>query len=294
MSRGVGRHNLGQRLGKVPSVVLDVETTGLNPKTGDRIIEIALLQVRGNQIISQLEQLINPQRSISARAAAVNGITAAMVRGQPLFSQVVPAIDRLLQGRIVVGHNIAFDLRFLAAEYALAQRPFPSLLALDTCKVAQHRFRFSKNKLEVIAQELGIQGTQYHRAMGDVQVTYGVFQHFQQRLQLETVGDWVQAQGGQIAPPRAAQIPRVTKTSTSIREHPSQNSLPDRSIPELVTLALQNHRKLEIYYAPPGKVVTQRTISVKSFDGTTISGYCFLKNMPRRFMLLHITQATLL
>ena len=98
---------MGQLLADTPLTFLDVETTGTSPKKGDRIIEIAMLQVKGEDFLGHVDALVNPQRSLRADAMRVNGITPDMVVGQPTFAEVLPDLHELLEGCVVVGPQCA-------------------------------------------------------------------------------------------------------------------------------------------------------------------------------------------
>src|SRR5438445_9121835 len=100
--------------------VVDVETTGLSARMGDRICELAVVIVRGGQIVGQLQSLVNPQKPISRGAAAVNGISDSMVRDAPAFRKVAPELVKALDGAVLVAHNASFDLSFISSELRAA------------------------------------------------------------------------------------------------------------------------------------------------------------------------------
>src|SRR4051812_29983335 len=85
--------------------VVDVETTGLSARMGDRICELAVVIARGGQIVDQLQTLINPQKPISRGAGAVNGISDYMVLKAPPFRNVAKELVQLLDGAVLVAHN---------------------------------------------------------------------------------------------------------------------------------------------------------------------------------------------
>src|SRR3954447_5753566 len=100
--------------------VIDVETTGLFPRS-DRIVEIGLvlLDDRG-EVEAEFQTLVNPGRDVGP--TALHGIKAADVAEAPTFAQLAPSLRSLRAGRVVVPHNALFDLRFLAAEFARASQ----------------------------------------------------------------------------------------------------------------------------------------------------------------------------
>ena len=157
---------------------VDVETTGLDHATGDRVCEIALLRVHGDQEIARFESLVHPQRPMTAGAMAVNGISDAMLVDAPLFAALLPQVYALLQDAVLVAHNARFDVGFLRYEWHIAGQTLPSLAVVDTLALAQARYRFRHNSLGAIASELGIIPTSLHRAMADVLITWQVWQRF--------------------------------------------------------------------------------------------------------------------
>jgi DNA polymerase III epsilon subunit family exonuclease len=275
-----------QRLTDTPLTFLDVETTGTSPKYGDRIIEIAMLQVRGSEVVAHVDALLDPQRSLKSGAMQVNGITPEMVTGQPTFGEVLPQVQALLEGAVVVGHNVRFDLNFLRAEYAIAGQPFPSVVALDTLPIARRRYDFPGNSLVQIAECLGIRGDQFHRAMSDVLVTYEVFDHFTTDQGFATVQDWLDAQGGSVWKPETTHfVPPIAEPQ------PVPTDLP---IAELLEVAISQRRRVQIEYADTRSGLTQRTISVSGFDGRTVRAFCHLREQPRCFVVERIASACLL
>ena len=162
----------------LPLVCVDVETTGLSPDKGARVCEIALLRSEGERDVARFESLVHPQQPMPPEVIRVHGITDAMVAEAPVFATLLPDIRTLLQGAVVVGHNVHFDLRFLRHEWHVAGEDLPECVAIDTLALARTYFDFPKNGLGAIAAALGIDHTAAHRAMGDVIATWNVLQHF--------------------------------------------------------------------------------------------------------------------
>jgi len=275
-----------QRLTDTPLTFLDVETTGTSPKYGDRIIEIAMLQVCGSEVVGHVDALIDPRCPLKTGAMRVNGITPEMVAGQPTFAEVLPQVQGLLEGAVVVGHNVRFDLNFLRAEYGIAGVPFPSVVALDTLPIARRRYDFPSNSLVQIAECLSIRGDQFHRAMSDVLVTYEVFDHFTTDQGFATVQDWLDAQGGSVWKPKMPQaVPPIPDPS------PVPTDLP---IADLLEVAIVQRRRVQIEYADTRSGLTRRTITVSGFDGRTVRAFCHLREQPRCFVVERIASACLL
>ena len=175
---GEGMLSLKTRFEALPLVCVDVETTGLAPDKGARVCEVALLRSEGEREVARFESLVHPQQPIPPEVIRVHGITDAMVAGAPAFAALLPDIRDLLQGAVVVGHNVHFDLRFLRHEWRVAGEDLPECAAIDTLALARAYFDFPQNGLGAIAAALGIAHTTAHRAMGDVLATWSVLRHF--------------------------------------------------------------------------------------------------------------------
>lgn len=157
--------------------VIDTETTGFSPRTGDRIIEIAVvrLDVRG-EVLDTWETLLNPGRPVGA--THVHGLTASSVAGAPRFSDVADHIGALVAGNVVVGHNVDFDLRFLEHEFQLAGVPFTVPGRLCTQKLAASYLPGPKRTLAVCCEQAGIVNDHAHSALGDTLATAALFRHY--------------------------------------------------------------------------------------------------------------------
>ena len=103
-------------------VVFDVETTGLSTVDGDRIIEIAAMKIKDGKVVDKFYSLVNPNRLIPSQATRINNITDDMVEKAPTASEVLPKMLTFISSSCVAGHNVRFDLNFLAYELALAGR----------------------------------------------------------------------------------------------------------------------------------------------------------------------------
>lgn len=164
--------------------VLDFETTGFSPKTGDRVIEIGAVYLDPDlRIDGGLETLVNPQRDVGP--TRVHGITARDVFDAPTFDKVAPVLLEMLDGRVIVGHNVSFDLRFLTAELEREGYEVPDYVAIDTMQVARTLLRedppasFKLHDLgahyglsiERVFEHVGLEGRPEHSAFGDALVT---------------------------------------------------------------------------------------------------------------------------
>ncbi len=158
-------------------LVLDVETTGLSPVAGDRVVEVAAIKIVDGKIVDQLHSLINPQRPISWGAFMVNQISDEMLRDAPTAKHILPQLISLAQNTVVVGHNIGFDLKFIDHECSLAGfDSLPRRHSIDTVPLSRRIVSgLRRYTLSSVAYELGINTIQEHRALGDVMITFDVF-----------------------------------------------------------------------------------------------------------------------
>lgn len=157
-------------------VVFDVETTGLSPIDGDRIIEIAAMRVKSGQIVDKFYSLVNPKRYIPPGASRVNNITDDMVLDAPTADIVLPKMINFIGGACVAGHNVKFDLNFLCHELSLSGRKLNDQTpAVDTLKMSRELLPYlSNHKLAYLARSLGVVVGETHRALADVEITVAV------------------------------------------------------------------------------------------------------------------------
>lgn len=155
--------------------VFDVETTGLDPKKGDRIIEIAGVRVEDRAIMESTAfvKLVNPERSIPWEAAQINKISDEDVATAQTIDQVLPQFLEFAQGTILVAHNCNFDMGFLMNEKDLCWGYVDIPECLCTMQLSKsifpHEFR---HNLDVLSSRLGIaMPNNRHRALPDVLMT---------------------------------------------------------------------------------------------------------------------------
>ena len=146
--------------------VIDVETTGLDPKT-DRVVEIACLRVRGGRVIERFSSLVDPGRAIPRRASAIHGIFDRDVAFAPTLRELEPQIRRMTADAVVVAHNARYDVGFLPF---VAERP-----VLCTMQLARRLVDAPSYRNEALRDFLRLR-TPYplgapHRAGSDAEVT---------------------------------------------------------------------------------------------------------------------------
>ncbi len=164
-------------LSELSYTVFDTETTGLEPAAGDEIIQLGATRIVAAKLRRQdcFDQLVDPQRPLSAAGIAIHGIEPQQLRGQPLIGTVLPAFHAFAADTVLVAHNAAFDMRFLQLKEASTgvrfEQPVLDTLLLSAVIHPQQ----DSHRLEAIAERLGVPVLGRHTALGDAMVTAEVF-----------------------------------------------------------------------------------------------------------------------
>jgi len=140
------------------SVLFDTETTGLDPLTGDRVIEVACLELlRDLPTGRSFHRFVDPERDIDPDASRVHGLTRADLRGKPRFGEIADELLEFLGTSPLVAHNAPFDFGFLDAEFARLGRPALGRdRMIDTLALAKARFPGSPNNLDALCRRFDI------------------------------------------------------------------------------------------------------------------------------------------
>lgn len=274
------------RLNELTFAVVDVETTGLSARTGDRICEVAVVIARGGQIVDHLQTLINPGRSISYGASAVNGITDLMVRNAPLFRSIAPSLLDMLEGTALVAHHASFDLSFISSELLAAGHEPPSNPVVDTLALARRCYTFQSNRLGDVARSLGIGVQGLHRALADATLTWHVLKRFIWDLQAQgvtTLSDLLRLQGAITALSGWYSAPPLMEWDGS------QPFCPIQGLPPLIEQAVRAQTALRIrYLAGDGRqserIIQPLKVTLRE-QATYLVAFCHLKHEERTFRL---------
>jgi DNA polymerase-3 subunit epsilon len=160
-------------------IVLDTETTGFDPETGDRIVEIGAVELKGHVPTGRTyHQYINPERSMPEDAFAVHGLGDAFLADKPVFKSVAAAFLEFVGDAKLVIHNAAFDMKFLNAELGWAGHPaLPWEQAIDTLAIARKRFPGSPASLDALCRRFGIDNSArtLHGALLDSEILAEVY-----------------------------------------------------------------------------------------------------------------------
>jgi len=162
---------------------LDVETTGLDPVSGDKICEIAVIKTIDGQVADEFVTIVNPGRNISERAISIHGITQVMVNRAPLFRDIAKDLLDFLNDTVIVAHNAKFDLEFLRSELKNLNQSLPENEVIDTLGIARRYYSFPSNSLGEIARYIGLPIDEEHRALADVTTTKDIFEYFLKDLE---------------------------------------------------------------------------------------------------------------
>lgn len=178
-------------------VVIDTETTGFSAYAGDEIVQIALLEYQGLAPTgAEYVSLVQPGCSIPPASTAIHGIDDTMVRDAPRIDDIIDDVVNFIDHAVIVGHHVAFDLRFLNRvmhRCLYCRLPQPTI---DTMLLyLAYAGRFGHYELEEVATACGIELTGRHDARGDAVICGGVFAHLAPILTPEhaTVADLLAA-----------------------------------------------------------------------------------------------------
>ena len=254
-------------ISEVPFVLLDVESTGLEPQHGDRICEIALIHWQGGVQQRLYETLINPGRPISPDAFAVNNIPAELLARAPTFDAICDTLLEHLNGRVLVAHNAPFDISFLNTELLRIGRPVLNNPLVDTLQLARTFLVHDRYNLAALSRALGVERPS-HRAMSDVIALKALLVHLLERLRMlgvSSLDDLLRAQRGLL---------------------PGD---PEPNAPPEILLALREGRRLQITYHTGGGDPVPRVIlplELQLIRGMPrLIAYCYLRNAQRTFYL---------
>jgi ATP-dependent Lhr-like helicase len=162
-------------LGSTAFAVVDAETTGFSPRLSDRIIEVAVVRLSPQgEPVQEYTSLVNPRRDVGP--THVHGITATDVRDAPDFADIAGDVASLLDGAVLVAHNLRFDRSFLEAEFARTANPLPPLPGLCTLAMAYRLEPGSASRrLSECCARHRIAVEQTHSALGDARAAARLF-----------------------------------------------------------------------------------------------------------------------
>ena len=231
---------------QVEVVVLDLEMTGRDCAT-DRICEVALeRRSTTGRVVKRFESLVKPVTKVGA-SQAIHGISDEALASAPTLGELAPVLREALDGAILVGHRIAYDLSFLAHAAKRQEIDAPPVHALDTSKLARRCFHGLPGSLRGLCEALKL-SLPTHRAMADVQATRELFDRLTQELSPRTASDlWI-----------AQQIDGKACMRDDIRD--------------VLRAALEAQRAVEITYRVPGRPSTTQAFEIWQLGDAHVEG----------------------
>ena len=271
-----------QHIDDVEFTFFDTETTGLEPQSGDRIVEIAAVRLRGKEKVASFQSLVNPHRAISEAAFRVNQITPPMLQDAPSMQEVMPQFLDFIKGSCLCSYNAAFDLEFLDYELGLMGKgPLEGLVVVDVLKMSRRLIPgLERYSLSFVTEKLGIKFEQKHRALSDVELTMRLFDKFRAMLKEKGIIDFVNFTS--LFGIKADFLEDVTHQKVS-------------QIQEAITQGVSLKIK---YLSGSHAQVTMREVIPKEIrqdkGHTYLIGYCCLRNEERSFRVDNILHLEML
>lgn len=160
-------------------IILDTETTGLDPAKGDRIVEIGALELLNHVPTGRTFHVyINPERDMPKEAEAVHGLSTGFLANKPVFPSIVDDFLGFIADSVLVIHNASFDIAFLNAELSYVKRPPIAMeRVIDTLTIARQKHPGASNSLDALCRRYGIDNTRRtkHGALLDSELLAEVY-----------------------------------------------------------------------------------------------------------------------
>jgi len=270
---------MNKNIDEIEFVIFDTETTGLDPSSGDRIVELAALRFKGREKLAEFQALMNPGKPVSSAAFAINKISPDMLKDALLPSEVIPKFLDFIRGSCLCSYNAGFDLEFLNNEFKILGIPaLKDLPVVDALKMAKRLMPgLERYALWFVADTLGIKIQQQHRAFSDVELTLGVFYKLKDILATKRITDFNKFVG-------------LFSVDPVLLENINNQKI--ARIQEALNLKVKV--KIE-YISASSAQVTERQVmpqEIRQENGRSyLVGYCCLKREERSFRvdnILHI------
>jgi len=162
-------------------IVLDTETTGIDPNDGHRIIEIGCVEVVERELTGRNYHVyINPEREVEAEAITVHGITNEFLKDKPKFAEIADEFFEFIKGAELVIHNAAFDVGFMDSEFARlkpVRKTADHCGVVDTLAIARAKHPGQKNNLDALCKRYGVDNSNrdLHGALLDAEILADVY-----------------------------------------------------------------------------------------------------------------------
>jgi len=166
----------------VRQIVLDTETTGLDPKTGHRIIEIGGIELIDRKITgAHFHRYINPEREVEEEALKVHNISNEFLKDKPLFAEIKEEFFNFVKGAELIIHNAPFDIGFLDFELKRTDKDFSKLIdhcqVFDTLVLARKMFPGQRNSLDALCKRYAVDNShrEWHGALLDAEILARIY-----------------------------------------------------------------------------------------------------------------------
>jgi DNA polymerase-3 subunit epsilon len=160
-------------------VVLDTETTGLDPRSGHRIVEIGCVELINHMATGKhFHKYLNPERDVPEQATAIHGLTEEFLSTQPVFADIAEELEAFIGDSALVIHNAEFDLGFINTEREkIGQPPVASNRAIDTVSLARRKFPGAQANLDALCRRFRIDNSDrtLHGALKDARLLAEVY-----------------------------------------------------------------------------------------------------------------------
>lgn len=159
-------------------IVLDTETTGLNPLTGDRVVEIGGVELFNHIPTGRhFHQYLNPERRMAEDAFSVHGLSDEFLADKPRFAQIADEMLEFFGDAVLIAHNAPFDMQFLNFELEKARRPSLRNPVIDTVTLARDKHPGARVSLDALCKHYGIDNSRrtLHGALLDSEILADVY-----------------------------------------------------------------------------------------------------------------------
>ena len=206
-------------------IVLDTETTGLDPLRGDRLVEIGCVEIFNRMPTGHtFHRYINPERDMPEEAFAVHGLSSEFLSTKPLFAEVADEFLEFIADAPLVIHNASFDIGFINAELArLSKPPIPRDRLVDTLLIARRKHPGVSNRLDDLCSRYAIDNSRRtkHGALLDAELLAEVYVDLIEARQSQLIlaeSDSPRARAGHDGPRRQRETPLQPRVSDADRE----------------------------------------------------------------------------
>lgn len=178
-------------------ICFDTETTGLDPKDGDRIIEIGCVEIIDRKITGNtFREIINPERKNSAESINITGLTDEILKDKPFFREIADKFLEFIGDSQLIAHNANFDINFINYELSLIDKEPLKNNVIDSLNLAKIRFPGKKNNLDVLCERFNIDNSarDKHGALLDAELLAEVYLHLTQEEQSQFFKENVETQ----------------------------------------------------------------------------------------------------